>query len=206
VVRVLLLFYLSPLWTTLFGWLFLHEQLTRFSLFILFIAMIGALVMLWDPIVGMPLPRDAIDWLAISAGMAFSVANIAIRKLQTVSLKVKLFSSWIGVVILALIWIILSASPFPTVPANLIIWTLIAGAILVFIMSYTVQYGVTHMPVHRSSVILLFELVAGAVSSLLLTQEIISIQEWVGGGLIICAAYLSARSAGVKIKWSDSTK
>ena len=38
-----------------------------------------------------------------------------------------------------------------------------------------------------------FELVAGAVSSLLLTEEVILLREWLGGGMIILAAWLAAR-------------
>jgi drug/metabolite transporter (DMT)-like permease len=57
-----------------------------------------------------------------------------------------------------------------------------------------VQYGVTHMPVYRSAVILLFELVAAAVSTQWLSSEIIEPAEWLGGALILTAAYLSARS------------
>ena len=49
------------------------------------------------------------------------------------------------------------------------------------------------MPVHRSAVILLFELVAGAVSSQLLTDELVLLREWIGGGMIIMAAWLAAR-------------
>jgi drug/metabolite transporter (DMT)-like permease len=50
------------------------------------------------------------------------------------------------------------------------------------------------LPVYRSAVILLFELVAGAISSQLLTEEVMEIKEWIGGGFIILAAYLSARA------------
>ena len=50
------------------------------------------------------------------------------------------------------------------------------------------------MPVYRSAVILLFELVAAAISSQILTDEIIHLKEWVGGTFIIVAAYVSARS------------
>jgi drug/metabolite transporter (DMT)-like permease len=49
------------------------------------------------------------------------------------------------------------------------------------------------MPVHRSAVILLFELVVGAVSSLYLTDEVILLREWIGGSMIIIAACLVAR-------------
>jgi drug/metabolite transporter (DMT)-like permease len=60
-------------------------------------------------------------------------------------------------------------------------------------MSLTVTYGVSRMPVHRSAVILLFELVAGALSSQLLTDETVLPREWLGGLLIVTAAYLAAR-------------
>jgi drug/metabolite transporter (DMT)-like permease len=50
------------------------------------------------------------------------------------------------------------------------------------------------MPLHRSAVILLFELVVGAVSALLLTDEQVLPREWLGGGLILMAAYLTAHA------------
>ena len=42
--------------------------------------------------------------------------------------------------------------------------------------------------------ILLFEVVAGAVSAQLLTDEVVLLREWVGGGFVILAAYLSAHA------------
>jgi drug/metabolite transporter (DMT)-like permease len=58
-----------------------------------------------------------------------------------------------------------------------------------------VQYGVTHLPVHQSAVIALIELVAGAVSQQLLTDELVTSREWLGGVLIAIGAYLSGRAA-----------
>jgi drug/metabolite transporter (DMT)-like permease len=43
-------------------------------------------------------------------------------------------------------------------------------------------------------VILLFELVVGSVSALLLTDEKVLPQEWVGGALILSAAWLAAHA------------
>ena len=65
---------------------------------------------------------------------------------------------------------------------------------MIIVMTLSVQYGVTHMPVYRSAVILLFELVAAAVSAQWLSDEVISIAEWVGGSMIVLAGYFSARS------------
>jgi len=71
-------------------------------------------------------------------------------------------------------------------------WAWLLGAVVMTLMNIAVVYGVTHMPVHRSAIILLFEIVVGAVSSLLLTDEVINLQEWIGGGLVMLAAYLTA--------------
>ena len=194
VVRVVLLFYLSPLWSTLLGWLVLGEHLSKRAVATLCLAMLGAVIMLWDSSMGMPWPTEVSDWLAISSGMAFSIGNISVRNLQQVSVKVKTMSVWFGVSLLAVVWVWLAGLPVPEVGMKITGWTMVIGAAMIFVMTFTVQYGVTHMPVYRSAVILLFELVAATISSQLLTDEIIQLKEWVGGGCIIFAAYVSARS------------
>ena len=65
---------------------------------------------------------------------------------------------------------------------------------MIIIMTSTVVYGVTHMPVYRSAVILLFQLVAAGVSAQWLSDELISGKEWLGGSMIVLAGYLSARA------------
>ncbi len=194
VVRVILLFYLSPLWSTLLGWLVLKEQLTRWSIATLTFAMIGALIMLWDPSLGFPWPQDLADLLAITSGMAFSVSNVLVRKLQQISVRIKTISAWMGVSIVAAIWIIVADVTTPQVDIQVWVTTTVIGCTMIIIMTSTVLYGVTHMPVYRSAVILLFELVAAAVSAQWLSDEIISGKEWVGGSMIMLAGYLSARA------------
>lgn len=194
VMRVLLLFYLSPLWATLLAWLILKEHMSRIAVLTLVIAMVGAAVMLWDPSIGWPWPQNRADWLAITSGMAFALANVSVRKTQGVSIPVKNLFSWMGVSVLAIIWILASGEPKPPAPPEVIVWTLLLGPLVVLVMTFTVQYGVTKLPVYRSAVILLFELVAGAVSSQWLTDEVMRSNDWIGGGFIVAAAYLSAQA------------
>ncbi|KPJ91535.1 MAG: hypothetical protein AMJ55_11640 [Gammaproteobacteria bacterium SG8_15] len=201
VVRVVLLFYLSPLWSTLLGWLILKEQLTGWSIATLTVAMIGAMIMLWDPSLGFPWPQDYADWLAITSGMAFSVSNVLVRKLQHISVRVKTVSAWFGVTLVAVVWIVLGDAAAPVVEAGVWIWTTLIGCVMIIVMTLTVQYGVTHMPIYRSAVILLFELVAAAASAQWLSDEVISANEWMGGSLIVLAGYLSARAL---MKQSDT--
>ncbi len=195
VVRILLLFYLSPIWTVLLGRLFLGETLTLLARITLGLAMLGALVMLWDPSTGLPWPRDHADWLAISSGLAFAVANVVVRKTQEVSVWVKALVGWWGVIVVAGLFIVLLGLPLPRVEPNIIGAAAGIGAIGIVAMTLAVIYGVTHMPVHRSATILLFELVAGAVSAEWLTDEVVQPNEWVGGALIIIAAAIAARAS-----------
>ena len=194
VVRVLLLFYLSPLWAVILGWLLLGEHPGYQGLVVFVLAIAGAATMLWDPAIGLPWPRGDADWLAVSSGFAFAFANVMVRKMRAVSLQSKSAANWLGVVLVAGAWILAASEPVPVVSYS--VW---AGAVLLgwfgfLIMTVTVIYGVTHMPLYRSAVILLFELVVGAVSALLLTDEQVLPREWLGGALILTAAYLTAHA------------
>ncbi len=193
VVRVLLLFYLSPLWALILGWLILGERPGRGSLVVFALAVAGAVIMLWDPALGFPWPRDTADWLAASSGLTFAFANVMVRKLRHLGMYAKASANWLGVVLVAGVWILLAGEPEPAVEPAAWLGAIGLGWAGFVVMTVSVIYGVTHMPVHRSAVILLFEIVVGAVSSMLLTDEQIQLQEWVGGALILAAAWFEAR-------------
>jgi drug/metabolite transporter (DMT)-like permease len=193
ILRVLLLFYLAPLWQVLMGWWFLGERPSRVSALSLLVAMLGALIMLWDERIGFPWPTSLADGYALSSGFAFAVSNILVRKLQHVSVQAKALGVWGGVVCLAALLLVVWRIPPPAASAGVFMSAAALGVFGIMLMALLVQYGVTHMPVHRSAVLALIELVAGAVSQQLLTDEVVTVREWIGGLLIVTAAWLSAR-------------
>ena len=194
VLRVLLLFFLSPLWTVILGRIFLDEYLGISGAIMLFVAMFGAVLMLWRADVGLPMITSNSDFYALTAGMAFAIGNVLVRKMHDVPAMAKAASVWWGVAIMAAIWIAVVDIAVPTVNSYWVYGqATLLGLMGMVVMTMAVQYGVTRMPVQRSAVILLFELVAGAVSAQLLTNEIVLPQEWWGGGLILVAGYLAAR-------------
>jgi len=115
-------------------------------------------------------------------------------------MQTKASASWLGVVLVAGVWILVAQAPLPGVSVGTWFGAALLGWLGFVVMTVTVIYGVTHMPVHRSAVILLFELVIGAVSSLLLTNEQVMPQEWLGGALILVAAYLAAHAQVGELK------
>jgi drug/metabolite transporter (DMT)-like permease len=193
VVRVLLLFYLSPFWAVCLGWLMLNEKLDGKSMLVFVVAVAGALIMLWNDDIGMPWPRNQADWLAVSSGFAFALSNVFVRRMQSVSVYLKSASSWTGVVLVAAIWLLVAGTGLPDAGAGVYFFAVLLGLCGFLVMTLAVLYGVTRMPIHRSAVILLFELVAGAISSQLLTDEVVLAREWIGGVMIVTAAWLAAR-------------
>jgi drug/metabolite transporter (DMT)-like permease len=192
VVRVLLLFYLSPVWATVLGALVLREPIHKSTILVLMVALAGAGMMLWRPGSDLPLPARASDWLALSSGFAFAVSNLFVRQGVDVPVRIKSMSAWVGVVVLAAALAMLRHAPQPTLTMSLGLGIVAVAWLGIVVMTMLVQYGVTRMPVHRSAVILLFELVAGTISQQLLTAETLRPLEWGGGVLVVLAAVLAA--------------
>lgn len=193
VVRVVLLFYLSPLWAVLLGHFILGERMTPYAKGVMTVAMCGALMMLWTPELGYPWPQDSADWLALSAGFAFALSNVLVRKNQHVSVANKAIAAWWGAILLAVGLLSLGDPAVPRVALEIYGGAVLLGLFGLALATIAVQYGVTHMPVHRSAVIMLFELVVATTSSQLLTDEMVRPIEWFGGALILTAAWLMAR-------------
>ena len=194
VMRVLLLFYLAPVWTVPLARLVLREKPSSANYVTVAIALLGAMIMLWRPQLGLPLPRNAAEWFGLSSGMAFAMNNVLSRRLGECSIGVKSLASCLGVLAITGAWLMLFSGPklvMPELSANLLALLLTIGAGL-FIINIVVQYGLTHTPALRAIIIMLFELVIAAISSHVLAGETMSQQQWIGGGLIVAATIFSA--------------
>jgi len=193
VVRVLLLFYLSPLWTVLFSRILLGEKLNRAGVMIMALSLGGAMVMLWRPEGGLPLPTNRGEWLGLSAGVMFALSNVIARHLSDVSEGSKAVSVWAGVSVLTLAGLLLYPAELDFVgQAGWDVWALLlAIGIAIGSMTYAVQYGLARVPANQAIVIFLFELVVAAVAAYFLSSERMGLQEWAGAIMIIAASLFS---------------
>ncbi len=192
VVRVVLLFYLSPVWTVLLGHLFLAERITARGVAVLCLAMSGALIMLWPGASEVMAAISVADLLALSSGLAFAVTNVTVRYTHAVPVSMKMTVSWSGVVLIACAGLLMGQASIPAVGISTWLAAAALGWFGIVIMTLSAQYGVTHLPVRRSAIIMLFEIVVTAVSAWLILGESLSLLEWCGGLLVIVAAILSA--------------
>ena len=192
VVRVMLLFYLSPVWAVLLARALLRERIPGAAFMTLALALGGALIILWDPSMGIPWPQARADWLAITSGMAFALSNVFIRMAEDVSVALKTVVSWAGVAILAATLLLGAGEAVRWSGANVFV-AVALGVFGIGVVGTCLVYGVTHMPVHRSAVILLFEVLVGAVSAQWLAGEMLGLREIMGGLMIMIAAGMAGR-------------
>ena len=193
VVRVMLLFYLSPLWSVLLGHWWLGEKISRTAMLLIALAMSGTFMMLWHPEVGLPWPHGLADWLALFASVMFSINNVLSRKLASVPMEIKTTVVYWGVVLVAVTVLSLQHASLPDVSVNLWLLVVMFGGLCFITMTIAVLYGLARLAVFKAAVLMLFELLVAAVSAWLLTDERMTSVEWLGGALIFLAAYGMAR-------------
>jgi len=193
VLRVMLLFYLAPLWTVFFARYFLGERLNKVSFAVMALALSGALVMLWRPELGTPWPKSTAEWIGISAGFAFALTNVLTRRASQASIELKALAVWFGVIVMCMIWAAFETPHWNSIgqlPMAGFAWLLLVGA-GIFLATIAMQYGLTHTPANRAIVILLFELVVVAITSYYWARESLTLREWVGGAMIVAASAFS---------------
>lgn len=192
VMRVLLLFYLAPLWTVGLSRLILGERLNRVGALVMLLSLGGAVAMLWRDS-GLPLPVSGAEWLGLASGFLFALGNVLSRRAAQVPEEARSLAMFLGVVAIGLLALPWEARSFPSSPAWMeMVLILILGLVLLA-GNVAAQYGFSHISANRAAVILLLEPVVAALGAWFLAGEAVGAREWLGGGLIACASLLSGQ-------------
>jgi drug/metabolite transporter (DMT)-like permease len=198
VMRVLLLFYLTPAWTALFAHFILHERLTWAGAGLAALSLAGAMTMLWSPQLGVPMPGNLAEWAGLAGGMGFAMSNVLILKTSRVlpEMKPEMRTATIfgGAALFGACASLFEAMPAPPTGAHLTTAALLVLGLGFLLASNNmlVQYGVARIPANRASIIMLFELVVTALSAWLFAGEVPGPREWAGGLCIVLASLLSS--------------
>ena len=191
VVRVMILFYLSPVWATLLAFFILNEGLKKRNIMALALAIAGVFLISWHPEIEFTKSFDRADFYAVTSGVAFAISNILVRKIGGLSHSVKMCSAWFGVMVLAGCGILLTQDSFPVVTLNNLLLIFVLGFPLMIIMTWTAQYAVSNLPIYLSSVLFLFEIIVGAISAVMLANEFITIIQFIGIIMILSAGLIN---------------
>jgi drug/metabolite transporter (DMT)-like permease len=191
VVRVLLLFYLAPVWTILAARLFLGEPFTRLRLTALALALAGLAFTLGGPQL-LAAPPSAVDLLALSSGLAFALNNVAVRAGHGLPDAARAVAVFAGCAVISLGFMGWNQQAVPALDASDALALVALALIWVLPGTLATFYGVARLDAGKAAILLLAELVVGVFSAVLVGGEKLSLQEAVGGALILGAAIIEA--------------
>jgi drug/metabolite transporter (DMT)-like permease len=192
VVRVMFLFYLSPVWSVLGGWLFLKERIPPLRWAAVGVALLGLWLFLGGP-GGIDLSFSFVDFLALSAGLCFAANNVIARAAQQVPMASKTFAVFVGCGVISLMaTTALGHRVPPSMDLGLWLAVLAYGFVWLLLATATWQFGATHIDSSKAGVILLAELVVAVLTAVWFGNESMTGLEWAGGALIAMAAFAEA--------------
>lgn len=192
VIRVMVLFYLLPLWGVLGGKFILQEKVDALGWLAAGLAIVGAFLIVGGFEV-FDAPPSWLDGIAVLSGFLFAMNNLAFRAHQDIPIVPKLGALFIGTVIFSGLLCIAIGVSLPE-NASWIGWGILVfyGLVWLLIANLGSQWGVTHLPASRSSIIIIIELVVAVISAVLIANETLSLWEGIGGAFILSAAILEA--------------
>lgn len=202
VIRVVLLFYLMPIWSVLLARVVLKEAISLKAVLRVGLALVGAVLVLSpEGELGFPVPSNMAEWLGLMGGAAFALNNVLLRHQAERTAQARLFAMFVGgVVAPTAVAIVLAAVlgegnaivQWPVVPGGYGLFVLLAFAVTLLVANYGLQYGASRLPANVTSVVMLSEVVFATLSAIVLTDEVLTLQVGIGGVMILLAAGLSA--------------
>ena len=190
VVRAILLFYLSPLWSTLLGMLVLGERLTWNRIVALLLAFTGLYVVLVVES-GLPWPRNHGDWFALLSGFCWSVASVKLFQDGARLVLEKVITFVFCALVMSLLLILWQQGDFAGLPdvgslRRAFGWIALV-ALLMLPITWMTIWPATLLSPGRVGMLLLCEVLVGVISAALLLDEPFGLRELAGAALIIGA-------------------
>ncbi len=191
VVHALLLFYLSPIWSTLLGLTLLGEKLNINRGAALILGLSGLAVVLGDG-VSFPWPRQMGDWFALASGLCWSFASVRLYQGGATFVFEKTFAFIAGAFFVGAALAMLPLGIENAWPDMISLkqgWFWIAGVALFLLpATWLTIWPPTVLSPARVGILFMTEAIVGIGSAALLTDEPFGLQEVAGTALIMSAA------------------
>ena len=195
VVRALILFYMTPLWTTIFEIMFLKKRPGVERMITLALAL-GGLWIVFSKQTILPLPENSGDWLALAGGAIFAGGMIRLEIIKTDGVFPLIFSFFFYGTIFNIFAGYLLADylgPMPVIEA----FISMASFLIIISVFYFIPTGIvilwspSKLGAGLCSILFLSEIIVGVISSGILTDEPFGWREIVGSSMIVIGGILA---------------
>ena len=191
VVRSILLFYLTPVWSTILGLVFLSEPPSTRRIFGILLGLTGLAIVLGNGTV-LPLPQNAGDWLALLSGIAWACGTIGLYRSTGVSVTSQAFAFLFGGLIVTLAATVLAGYRLPSglemQQAVRIGAVSLLLALYMLPMIWLTVWPATLLSPARVGLLLMSEVVVGLLSASIFADEPFGWRELCGALFIVGAA------------------
>ncbi len=190
---IILLYFLTPVWSTLIGRYVMGWETSRLRVLAILTGLAGLIVMLGAD-GELPIPRGPGEWMALVAGILWSVGTTGMRARSTLGPGPSAFVFATGAAATSLV-----LAPFlEPVPGGLHVLDMIeplgtafaTGALWWGLSIGCLMWATIRLEPARVGILLMTEVIVGAVSAAALAAEHLAPLEILGGGLVLCAGVL----------------
>lgn len=203
VARVVLLFYLMPVWTVLLSWLVNGERATGRRLAGVVLGLAGMMVV-FSAGGGIPLPRSLADHMALVSGVMWALGFVlCARPGMEQTTMAQLFGSLL--ILAPSVWL-MTLLPGLRESANVVeaqggigatvAWLVAFGLVWLLPGLYMTLFGADHLSPGKVAIFLMVEVVMALVSSALLIDEPFGWREATGAVLILGASLVEFAGKG----------
>jgi drug/metabolite transporter (DMT)-like permease len=194
---VILLYFLTPVWSTLIGRYLMGWHTPRRRLVAIAVGLAGLGIMLGADGQA-PLPSGAGEWMALAAGLLWSFATTGIRAKPALGPLEAAFVFAAGASLAALA-LTLSLAPLPTGEAvgaaagRILILSVFTGGSWWVLSTAALMWAAPRLDPARVGILLMSEVAVGAASAALLAGEHLTALEVAGGAMVLAAGVLEMR-------------
>ena len=194
VVHAILLFYLTPVWSTLAAWILFGERMGGRR--ILSIALgFGGLAAILGGADMLPVPRNSGDWIALISGMRWAAGSLRSFRRPSDGIALPVFSFALGGVVSSLLILAVAAAMGLQLAqtgnlAAMLPWIAALGCIVFVPPNFLVLWAAQRMDPGRVGILLMTEVLFGAISAALLSGEAYGTGDVIGTALIVSAGFI----------------
>lgn len=191
VARALILFYVTPVWSTLLEVTVLRHRFTRARALALVLGLAGLLVILGGR-TGIPLPQNIGDVMALLSGVLWAIGSLRVRQAGEAGMFEHLFSFFFYGGLLALALALLPVEAFGAPPDLAVLssvapWLVVTAIFFLIPVMWGILWGAQHLDPGRLGILLQLEAIVGILSAAVLTDEPFGLVEILGAVLVIGA-------------------
>ena len=184
VIRGMLLYYMTPVWSTVLARIWLGEKITGIRMLAIGLGLFGMMV-IFGADAGMPWPSNVGDWMGLASGIVWAVAAVRMRAEEGTDAIEYSFVYFVWGAVAAIVIALLPISGGYTLPSldvvlDTAIWSIPFVLILVIPAVYAVMWGTPLLNPGMVGLLFMTEISVGTITAAIWAGEPFGVREIVG--------------------------